>query len=471
MSENPDPQTSSNAHPQLINLPIETLNVIFEFVALSQPCTPRAVLLPLLTVSKLFYNIAITLLYRTVSLVLHKKRQYCHGCKTDHRSPTLRRLESLFKRNSKSCHTRNLEIDIDIKTEPAWKRVLSLVKLVPKIVSIKIRIDGVVKWNASRQGPEPIVYDDLRTFYRSFQLFNNIELFESLECYISEVFWTEYFTSVSRHEMSKQIPERVKELTLNVGLSCYPDGLKSLRLIIPDYSDVPDAVSVFEGRFAETWLPILSLPDLTTLELNPPPWSILGPVHQPIIKTTGLNTLVVNNRPGCNETTRITSLLLRASEKLASFSWLNSPVPGNFKQTNSSNIQSVSFCLPKSLVHLCISGICEEEEDDSKASGRIPVADLLEAVKLLPVLVHLEIDPQRFRLYKSLFQLACVFSQHTNIRTLIIVDYTAPRNQLSDEFGQLSRALSWDERVLHISCDVIRTQLMNGIRLSYLADY
>jgi len=94
-----------------------------------------------------------------------------------------------------------------------------------------------------------------------------------------------------------------------------------------------------------------------------------------------------------------------------------------------------------------------------------PVADLLEAVKPLAALIHLEIDPQRFRLYKSPLKLAYVFSRNTNIRTLTIVDYTLPRDQLSDEFGQLSHALSWKEYNLHINCDIIRTQLMNGINL------
>jgi len=149
--------------------------------------------------------------------------------------------------------------------------------------------------------------------------------------------------------------------------SRYPPRLESLRLILPDCSDYPDDLPIFKGSFAEMWSPILSLKQLTTLELN----SLLpvdGPIHPPFINKTRLETLLINNGPGCGETTRITSFLLGASDKLASFSWLNSPFPVDFKRTNSSDTQSVWFCLPVSLVHLRVCGMSEEENEDSSVA-------------------------------------------------------------------------------------------------------
>jgi len=217
MSENPDP-TLSNADRRIIDLPVETWEFIVELLAPSQPCAPRATLLPLLTISRLFYKITIRLLYRTVFLDLRMTRQRCKRCKTRH---GLQRLESLFDQNSNLDRIRNLEIDIDTKTPPKlpWTRVLSLVNLVPTIVSVTIRIDGVVGWDVTQGAHEPITYDVLRRFYQSFQLLNQIKLLQSLECYVSEELWSEYFTSDSRREMSKQIPGSIKELTMNAGLS------------------------------------------------------------------------------------------------------------------------------------------------------------------------------------------------------------------------------------------------------------
>ena len=434
-----DAQTHSNAGCHIINLPVEILDSIFEFV--SQPCpgAGRAKLFPLLTVSRLFHSIAIKVIFRTVFLNLRTKREYCDRCKTPHRLTTSERIKSLFNNLRR---IRNLEIDIDTKKTPMgpWKGMFSLVKRAPAIQSVTIRIGCVVGWDSSRQAPELIVYDVLRRFYLSFELLNQIKWLRSLECHISPELWFDHFTSTSRRNMSKQIPESVKELTLNTWLPCYPPELESLRLIDPTY---PDDLPAFEGPFAQTWSPILSLKQLTKLELNPPPWYIRRvdhPVHLPVIDNTGLESLIINNGPGCGETTCIASLLLVASNKLSCFSWLDSPFPIQFNQMNSSNTQSIRFCLPASLVHLHVSGMSEEEENDDKVADWIPVADLLKAVEPLPALVRLEIDPQRFRLYKSPFKLACVFSRNTTICTLTIVGCTIPRNQLTDEFGQLSHA-------------------------------
>jgi len=136
-----------------------------------------------------------------------------------------------------------------------------------------------------------------------------------------------------------------------------------------------------------------------------------------------------------------------------------------------SDPQFIPFPFPKSLVRLHISGTSRyEEENDERVDDPIEVADLVKAIKPLPVLAHVEIDRTRFRLDESCFEVARVFAQSTTIRILTIFGFSKPchpkqvQERLSHEFGQRFDALSWQsEWELRINWDIIRKYWMTQI--------
>lgn len=403
-------------------------------------------------------------LFRTVFLNVRKERTACVWCDTPdrttrHRRTTAKTFNSLLKQKDYLPKIRHFVIDIDTKDPPAvsFAQLKSLVKAAS---ALTIRIDGVVNFDRDSRAPEIIPFDVLERFFQCFLLVKGIASLQSLKYHISEDLWLPYFQKEWHIKLST-IGAQLKDLTSNTLLFLYPPSLTSLVVIHDD----PDEI-YFDGFFAETWSPILSLKHLVKLVLNPPPWVPQDDQSdKPIdIGNTKLKTLLINNCGGWPETTRVASLFLQACDELSNFTWLNAPFPlDDPTQTNSSDSQSLRFCLPPSLVYLQVSGT---EELNNDTLDRINVGDLVKAVLPLSKLVHLVIDKMRFRLYKSPLKIAHVFARFTTIRTLTILGFGNQdklQQQLSDEFEQLSSTLSWrDNYHLDISCDMIRTW-MNGM--------